>query len=203
MFNWLPHILGNISRVLGSDPSRAMGEGRVRNHKAPYLGAFHDVRDSYAASNAGAEAAEWRDGNAESGFRELLEYPFGREAVVDVQISVDLECSFPGESPMMRIYGETGTLEAEGIFTFDVRIIGPDGTIPQPLPEALRQTGEESGSSEQDKWNAFFGEFVTDVSGRSSSPKPPCYPTFHDGYRDLLVMDAILSERSWQAVSAD
>ena len=78
-----------------------------------------------------------------------------------------------------RLHGETGSLLADGHFSYEVSLQRGPGEPRQPLPvpQRLLQALPAVGTEFQNKWAALAREFVADVTGRPHRP----YLTFLDG----------------------
>ncbi|WP_424769425.1 Gfo/Idh/MocA family protein [Paenibacillus sp. sgz302251] len=197
LHNALTQYLGILTKVFGSDPIRVMGEARLDREKAPVLGEIHDYRQSFMIpSNEEVAAAEWKSVDADSSFNAIMEYclPLGDSFTCVIQF--DAMIPFSPTSPYFRIYGERGTIDAKGVFDYDISIVGPEGTIAKPLPDRFKEGYPDTGNGEQNKWNAFFREFVADVKGETYQ----VYPTFRQGYRDQRVIEAIRTGKGWTSV---
>ncbi|SEN95130.1 Gfo/Idh/MocA family protein [Paenibacillus sp. OV219] len=197
LHNVLTHFLGILSKVFGSDPIRVMGESRLGREKAPVIGEIHDWRQSFAIlSDEEVAAAEWKSVDADSSFNAILEYrtPSGDSFTCTIQF--DAMMPFSPTAPYFRIYGERGTIDAKGIFSYDVSIVNHEGTITKTMPDRLLEGYADTGNGEQNKWNAFFREFVRDVKGEAYQP----YPTFREGYRDQRIIEVIRSGSGWTSI---
>ncbi|WP_143069350.1 hypothetical protein [Paenibacillus sp. OV219] len=89
-----------------------------------------------------------------------------------------------------------GTIDARGVFSYDISIAGPEGLTAKTIPERLMEGFPQTGNQEQNKWNAFFREFVADIKNEPYQ----AYPTFREGYRDQRIIDAIRSGSGWTSL---
>ncbi|HEX2517176.1 MAG TPA: Gfo/Idh/MocA family oxidoreductase [Chloroflexota bacterium] len=199
MHNAFPHWLGILTTIAGGPPLRAMGESRVLRHRAPVVPHLHDFRQRGARTPTAAEAAglEWRPCDADNAFSALLRFradPQVSPAEVQVcLVASGARAAWPPNG--WRLHGETGSLLADGHFSYEVSLQrGPgDPRQPLPVPQRLLQALPAVGTEFQNKWAALAREFVADVTGRPHHP----YLTFLDGWRFALIADTIRSGRGW------
>jgi predicted dehydrogenase len=185
LHNGLTHYLGILTKVIGSEPNRVMGVARLGREKSPVLGEIHDYRQSFIIpSTESVTSAEWKAVDAETAFNVIMEYRLPSGDSLTCVIQFDAMMPFSPTYPYFRIYGERGTIDAKGVFAYDVSIAGPEGSISKALPDRFKEGYPDTGNDEQNKWNAFFREFVADVKGETYQS----YPTFREGYRDQRVL---------------
>ncbi|MBM3215041.1 Gfo/Idh/MocA family oxidoreductase [Candidatus Poribacteria bacterium] len=204
LHNLLPHLLGIVERIAGGETIRAVGEARVLMTRAPVVPDVHDFRiwmkKTGELTSEQAERLEWRDCDADGAFRALLR--------IDARGN-DIGCSFvygPGqgvtkESTGLRVYGDGGTLVADGVITFRVSIQRRGESEPEALeiPQRLKDALPPVGDDIQQKWCALAKDFVADIRGDAHDP----YLTFADGWRYQQIIDAIRSGRGWTAIESE
>jgi predicted dehydrogenase len=198
LHNALTHYLGILTKVFGCDPIRVMGEARIGREKAPVLGEIHDYRQSFIRPSAESVVdAEWRVVDAETAFNAILEYrlPSGDSFTCVIQFNAMIP--FSPTYPFFRIFGERGAIDARGVFAYDVSIAGLEGFFSKEQPDRLKEGFPNTGNDEQNKWNAFFREFVADVKGETYQ----AYPTFREGYRDQRIVEAIRNGSGWTSLT--
>lgn len=202
--NTFTHRLAVLEAIVGGPAVRAMGEARVVRGRAPVLPGLHDVRTVVAAGRAltpeQAAALEWRPVDGEGAFCALLRF---RTATGDLPVTF---ISGPGvavsaEANGLRLYGEEGTLLAEGGFSFAIARVRAPGEPPEPVPvprcllDALPAVGDDT----QNKWCALARDFVADIRDVPHRP----YPTFRDGWRYQVAIDAIRAGTGWRDLPSD
>jgi predicted dehydrogenase len=198
LHNALTHYLGILTKVFGSGPNRVMGEARRGRESAPLVGEIHDFRQSFIPpSHESIAAAEWKMVDEDTAFNVILEYRLPSGDSFTCVIQFDAMMPFSPTYPYFRIYGERGTIDAKGVFTYDVSIASPEGSISKILPDRIKEGYPDTGIDEQNKWNAFFREFVADVKGETFQS----YPTFREGYRDQQIIETIRAGRGWTSLT--
>jgi predicted dehydrogenase len=137
---------------------------------------------------------EWRACDAESAFSALLAVSSAAGEVL-VSVVVDFVAGVPWPPNGWRLYGDKGTLIAEGFTSFTVRRLRAPGADPEPLPvpQRLLDALPPVGDGVVNKWAALAGDFVADVHGEPHRP----YLTFRDGWHYQEAIDAIRSGRGW------
>lgn len=195
--NGLPHLLGIWATLTGGEPVRVMGEARVLRDRAPVLPGIHDFREWRAKAGSitpeMAETLEWRPCDADGAASALLRFT-SPQGEVNVSFLIGPGIAAPQEAGGMRLYGESGTLVADGLFTYAVSRVEA-GREPEALPVPLRLLNAlpAVGDGEQNKWCALARDFVADIQGQAHSP----YLNFRDGWRYQEAIDAIRSGRGW------
>lgn len=123
----------------------------------------------------------------------------GREIPVAVTASTLAVAPWPAMG--WRLYGDEGTLLADGFTSFTVsRVRGADAERePLPVPQRLVAALPHMGSDEANKWAALARAVVADVRGEPHQP----YLTFRDGWRYQEVIDAIRDGRGWSILPTD
>jgi hypothetical protein len=94
-----------------------------------------------------------------------------------------------------RLYGEEGTVLAEGFSSFTVsRLRGAESEREAlPVPQRLLDELPQVGSDDENKWTALARDFVADVRGEPHRP----YLMFVDGWRFQEAIEAIHGGRGW------
>ncbi len=199
--NALPHALSVLESITGGKLMRAMGEARVLTDKAPVVPGIHDYR-AWMASDLRPEdlaGLEWRSCDADIACSALMQF---QAAQNDVNVAFILGNGQPvaSEANGMRLYGDAGTLIAEGVTTFSVSRMGPGATEAEalPVPQKLRAAHPDVGDATQSKWCALARNFVADIQGQGHRP----YLTFADGWRYQRAIDAIRAG-SWVEFAVD
>ena len=100
--------------------------------------------------------------------------------------------STPWPANGYRVYGNAGTLLAEGDFSYTVYRLGGAGADREllPVPQRVR---DAMPAGDWGWWAALAGDFVADVRGQAHRP----YLTFYDGWRAQEAIDAIRAGRGW------
>ena len=93
------------------------------------------------------------------------------------------------------MYGDQGTLLADGDFSVTVSRLGSAGADRELLPVPQRLLDAVPGGN---WWAALAVDFVADVRGEAHRP----YLTFRDGWRSQEAIDAIRSGRGWYTLPA-
>jgi predicted dehydrogenase len=208
--NGLPHWLGILAAITGGGPVRVTGAALAGRERAPVVPELHDFRQLRAQTPTPEAAAhlEWRACDADVGFSALLRFapdqvgaPAASEAQeVPVTLSANfgLAAAFPPNG--LRLYGEEGTLVAEGAFSYQIfRLRGPEAERePLPVPERLVAELRTLGADAFNKWGALARDFVAAIRGEEHRP----YLTFQDGWRYQEAIDAIRAGRGWYDLPA-
>jgi hypothetical protein len=87
-----------------------------------------------------------------------------------------------------------------GVWVEDDRIqrlmVGQQDWEDVPIAEAITAGLPQASNPLQRCWNQFFWEFVADVKGEGYAG----YPTFHDGYAAVAVIDVARKGYDWKAL---
>ena len=201
--NGFTHTLGTLSRICGAPPRRIVGDVRNRAVRAPVVEELlHDFRQFRARrlTPAEAEGRRWREGEIEQAYRALVTFGSGD---AEVLASVTFNGRVPADWPAggLRLFGEEGTLIATGGGAYAVGLQRPGAGDPEPLPvpASLADRGSsEPGAMEQSRWNALARDFVADVRGEPHE----AYPTFLDGWRYQVAIDALRAGTGWTDLPA-
>ncbi len=200
----LPHALGILETITGGKVVRAMGEARVLIDRAPVIPGIHDFRSWWSMManqmrSEDLEGLEWRSCDADGAFSALLQF---KTTQTDVQVTVMMSIGQPVSSKAngMHLYGDAGTLIAEGVATFSVSRMRPGAADAEALavPQRLWDELPDVGDATQNKWCVLARDFVADIQGRGHRP----YPTFADGWRYQQAIDAIRAG-AWLDVAID
>jgi predicted dehydrogenase len=206
------HTLGMLERVTGGLLHQVTGEARVLRHRAPFVPGIHDLRQAWTHVPSPEDASEltWRECDAEGAATMLVEFrpcdPFGTPVIVTGVMNTAVPVAWPANG--WRLFGDQGTLIAEGAFSFEVRRCRqPEGDLePMPVPQRLQdglpkiaaELPDESLRTLVIRWAALVRDFVADIQGTPHEP----YPTFRDGWRYQEAIDAIRSGEGWHEVPA-
>ena len=202
--NWSAHMFGMLMTITGGEVQRVMGEARPGRRQAPVVPDIHDFRLVYTgARNPTPEEAaqlEWRACDADGAFTALftVSAAWGDVAVTMVVSSI---ATAPWPPPGWRVYGDEGTLLAEGFDTYTVSRLRGAGAEREalPVPQRLLDELPSLGAGETNRWAALAGDFVADVRGEPHRP----YLTFRDGWRYQEAVDAIRGGRGWYTLPAE
>ncbi|HWE64548.1 MAG TPA: hypothetical protein VHB98_22765, partial [Chloroflexota bacterium] len=197
------HVLGMLATITGGELQRAMGQARLGRQQAPVVPDIHDFRMLFTGEkNPTLEEAahlEWRACDADGAFSALLAADsFGEDVAVSVVTSTVAAAPWPPNG--WRLYGDEGTLLADGVTSFAVcrlRGAGADREL-LPVPQRLLDALPSVGADFTNKWAALAGDFVADVRGEPHRP----YLTFRDGWRFQEAIDAIRTGRGWYTLPA-
>lgn len=200
---WLTHVLGMLATISGGDLLRAMGQARPGRQQAPVVPDIHDFRVLFTGEKnptpEAAEHLEWHACDADGAFTALFTVSSAwGDVAVSVVVSSVASASWPPSG--WRLYGDEGTLLAEGFTSFTVCWLGGAGAEREalPVPQRLLDELPSVGEDETNKWAALAADFVTDVRGEAYRP----YLTFRDGWRYQEAIDAIRSGRGWYTLPA-
>jgi predicted dehydrogenase len=192
-----------LATITGGEVQRVMGHTRPGRQHAPVVPDIHDFRVLFTGERnpTREEAAhlEWRACDAESAFSALLATTsVGEDISVSVVISPIMAAPWPSSG--WRLYGDKGTLLADGLTTFAVsRLCSAEADRePLPVPQRLLDALPKVGDDVTNKWAALAGDFVADVRGEPHRP----YLTFRDGWRYQEAIDAIRAGRGWYTLPA-
>ncbi|HEV2123838.1 MAG TPA: Gfo/Idh/MocA family oxidoreductase [Chloroflexota bacterium] len=202
LHNAFPHWLGILMTATGGEVQRVMGEARVVRQRAPVVPDLHDFRERGARMPSPEEAAEmeWRACDADSAFTALLRFmaapPVSQQEVHVSLVASGAHATWPPNG--WRFHGETGTLLADGHFSYELSLQRKAGgeREPLPVPQRLLEDLPAVGTETQDKWAALARDFLADIRGEPHRP----YLTFRDGWRFEAMIDAIRAGRGWMAV---
>lgn len=195
--NSFAHLLGIFAEITGGTITRVAGTARGEGDRAPVAPGIHDFRQWIGTVLTPEEAAgmEWRTIDAETAFDALavLTAPHGPVTIVVAHAFSGVPVA--AEPTGMRLYGDTGTLIADGWLDYDVSHVRASGAAPEPLPVPQRLLDElpRVGSDELNKWCALARDYVADIRGEPHQP----YLTFRDGWRYQLAIDAIRTGGGW------
>jgi len=121
--NWFTHVLGMLTTITDGDVQRVMGHARSGRRHAPVVQDVHDFRVLFTGEKnptpEEAEQLEWRDRDAENAFAALLTTrSAGEDVSAMAVVSPVAEAPWPASG--WRLYGNAGTLVAEGAASFTV-----------------------------------------------------------------------------------
>jgi predicted dehydrogenase len=197
------HALGMLTTITGGEVQRVMGQARPTRLQAPVVPDIHDFRVLFTGEKnpTREEAAhlEWRACDADGDCSALLAVSAAEgEVLVNMVLSTVARAPWPPNG--WRLYGDEGTLIAEGFTTFAVRRLRGAAADPEPLPvpQRLLDALPAVGDDVVNKWAALAGDFVADIRGAPHRP----YLTFRDGWRYQEAIDAIRSGRGWYTLPA-
>lgn len=203
LYQIFTHMLSQMRRATGGDVRAVAGEARRLVQRAPVGPPLHDWRDFLSATVAPeqAEAGEWREVDADTGFTVLtrLEMPDGSNASGVFQMSWR---SVSQLSNHLTFFGTAGTLQLTGTgWPEQIRHYNHERKSWQemPVPEPLLGAAVQMEERDQVQWNQFYREFVADIRGEGSAG----YPTFHDGWIANQIIDIVCSKRGWTSLLKD
>lgn len=202
LHNALPHWLGILQRVLGGRIQAAVGETRRVRERAPVVSDIHDfrLRGAMRPTAEEAERMEWRECDSDSGFTALLRF-----GTMDSTRSAQVTLSATGHPAVWppngwRFNGTDGTLQADGHFSYTVKLHRPGTPADQwedlPIPQRILDDFPSVGDEFQNKWAALARDFVKDVLGQPHEP----YLTFRDGWRFQETFDTIRAGLGWTTI---
>lgn len=201
--NGFTHTLGTLSRICGAPPVRVVGDTQLVAVRAPVVEALlHDFRQwrTKRLTAEETQGRQWREGEIEKAFRALVTFGAGgREVLASVTFNSGVPVNWPAGG--LRLFGEEGTLVATGGGAYAVSLRRPGASEAEPLPVPARlaeSMSAEPGLLEQDRWNALVRDFVADVRGEPHEP----YPTFLDGWKYQVAIDAIRQGTGWTDLPA-
>jgi predicted dehydrogenase len=199
LHNAFPHWLGILMTITGGELLRACGEARVLRRRAPVVADLHDFRERGARTPTAEEAERlvWRGCDADGAFSALLRLS-SEPAAGGQEVQVSLVASgaravWPPNG--WRLHGETGTLLADGQFSYAIALQreGEEAREVLPVPRRLAESVAPLETDTQQKWAALAQDFVADLRGAPHRP----YLTFRDGWRFETAVDAIREGRGW------
>jgi len=189
----LPHVLGVAMTITGGEVQRVMGQARLGRRQAPVVPDIHhfDVlfRGEKDPTPEAARHLEWRGCDADGAFTALMTISSARGEVAG-SAAVGTLASTPWPPNGWGVYGDEGTLLAEGDFSFTVYRLGSAGADRELLPVPQRMLDALAGG---DWWAALADDFVADLRGEAHRP----YLTFRDGWRFQEAIDAIRAGGGW------
>ena len=143
------------------------------------------------------DGLEWRPADADWAFTALLRFDAPRGEVA-ATVAHGPGVAVAGDVEGMRLYGDSGTLLADGMFSYRISRVRSRHAEPEPLPVPPRLMDRlpDVGDEFQNKWCALARDFVADVRGEPHEP----YLTFRDGWRYQAAVDAIRSGAGWRAL---
>ncbi len=179
-----PHLLSILERVLNGTLSRATGQAKFGIERAPIIPSIHDFRDwstrADALTSEELERAEWRMCDADTSYSAHLHF-----ATPTGMVPVTLISGPEVKMAQLCLFGEHGTLIAQGETAFRILHNVQELPVPERLIAALPKLGEGC----EDRWAALAREFVADICGEPHAP----YLTFRDGQRYQRAIEAIRS----------
>jgi predicted dehydrogenase len=210
--NGLPHWLGMLERMIGGPLHRVTGEAQVLRHRAPFVPGIHDLRQVWTHAPSPEDASEltWRECDAEGAATMLAEFcprdRSGTRVMVTGVMSTAVQVAWPPNG--WRLFGDQGTLIAEGTFSFEIRRCRqPEADLePMPVPQRLKdglptiaeELPDESLRRLVIRWAALARDLVADIQGAPHEP----YLTFRDGWRYQEAIDTVRSGEGWHEVPA-
>ena len=179
-----PHLLSILECVLSGTLSRATGQAKFGIERAPIIPSIHDFRDwstrADALTSEELERAEWRMCDADTSYSAHLHF-----ATPTGMVPVTLISGPEVKMAQLCLFGEHGTLIAQGETAFRILHNVQELPVPERLIAALPKLGEGC----EDRWAALAREFVADICGEPHAP----YLTFRDGQRYQRAIEAIRS----------
>lgn len=194
----LPHVLGVAMSITGGEVQRVMGEARPGRQKAPVVPDIHNFEVLFSGEKdpTPEEAAhlDWRACDADGVFTALFTVGSARGEVAVNAVAGTL-ASTPWPANGCLVYGDEGTLLAEGDFSYTVYRLGGAGADRALVPVPQGVLDAVPGGN---WWGALAADFVADVRGEVHRP----YLTFRDGWRYQEAIDAIRAGRGWYTLPA-
>jgi hypothetical protein len=162
---------------------------------------LHDFRalHEHRPTEDQARRLEWRASDADLSFVALLSLhregtPDGEDVVGPMTITGQFPPVWPPNG--WRLYGDSGMLIVEKLFApvavFRQRDARAECELLE-VPRELREGAPATGDALVDMWTILFRDFVSDIQGTPGGP----YPTFRDGWRLQVAIDAIRSGVGW------
>jgi predicted dehydrogenase len=210
----LPHCLAALQTITGGTPVRVAGMARASRDRAPVVPTDPEAAPGVRVPPPSAEDAArlaWRACDADHAAWCLFEFSTSLPGAPGASIPVSLTLggavrqSWPPSG--LRLYGDAGTLIAEGGLYFRVfRLRAPDAEreallVPQRLLDALPPVSDKVSpafGAVENKWAALAREFVADIRGEPRQP----YLTFRDGWRHQEAIDAVRAGAGWHTLPA-
>ena len=203
--NALPHLLSSVELIFDGPVCRVMGSASRGRERGPVASDIHDFREIWGGLPAEQALAdcEWRESDADISSSMVAEITPRDSAGPPIRItgisSWNVVAAWP--SAGFRIYGDTGTLAADGMMNPEnIRLwTAPEADpahleIPQRLIDAMPPFEGDAGHFTQGKWAALARDFVAEIEGKDHAP----YLTFFDGWRYQVAIDAIRAGQGWQ-----
>jgi hypothetical protein len=200
------HTFAQLERLAGGPIVRVAGEARRARERAPFVPAVHDVRRLRQHTPAPEEAArfEWRACDADGACAALLSLAPTTADRPAVQAVIVASAMAPETYPEngWRLHGDEGTLIATGVHLPESQFSLLAGPKAEPkalaVPERIWAALPKVGNDLENNWGALFRDFLADIRGEPHA----AYPTFRDGWRYQIIIDAIRSASGWQEVPA-
>lgn len=200
LHNGITHTLGILERVCGGPAVRAVGDVRYAPVTAAVLSeAVHDFR-AFRARRLTEEETNTlrrRTGWIESAYRALLTFatPTGEVRGTVIHES-DAAVDWPTSG--LRLFGSEGTLLATGgLGAYTVGLVRAGASAPEPLPVPERLgVALPPGELEQARWDLLVRDLVADIHSLAHAP----YPTFREGWRYQVAIDALREAAGWVAL---
>jgi predicted dehydrogenase len=204
--NIATHWLGMLETMTGRRVARIVGAAQPGRERAPVVPDIHDVRALWTRVPTEAEAnnLEWRACDADMSFSALaaLSEPGASardEVIGHLTATFNLAPVWPPSG--WRLYGDDGVLLIDEPFA-PIQVVRQRSREAEreslPIPPEVRAATPNTGDALVDMWTILFREFVADIRGDGRA----LYPTFRDGWRLQVALDAIRSGSGWTEIPA-
>jgi predicted dehydrogenase len=198
------HWLSMLETMTGCRMARLVGTAGRGRERAPVVPGLHDLRaiDQHRVAEEEAHRFEWRACDADESFAALLALrrdgsPGGDDVAGTMTATTQFSPVWPPNG--WRLYGDRGALLVDNssapVRAFRQRAGEPEHE-PLPLPREMLESMPNSGDALVDMWKILAREFVGDIRGEAHGP----YPTFRDGRRLQVALDAIRLGTGWAEI---
>jgi predicted dehydrogenase len=199
--NGFTHNLAQVLRVTGGEPIAAIGAARTFHERAPVGPPIHDFRQLFGPIPGWdpAQATEWRTADADAAYTAIVELCMPEGHTAQASFVSSIYGQSPNTGDLAVFCGDAGTLVFNsdwGAAPLDLRLYRKTSGAWEDLrvPDAVLAAQPPVEDTIQRYWNQLFLEFVADIHGEGNAG----YPTFHDGWVAMEIIDAVRERRQWR-----
>lgn len=199
--NVFTHNLAQMLRVTGGTAIAGIGAATPFHKQAPVGPQIHDFRELFSPIPGWdpAQATEWRTPDADVAYTVIVEVRMPEGHIANATFTSSLYGQSPVAGDLTTFCGDAGTLAFNsdwGVAPLDLKLYRKDRAAWEDLqvPASVLTSQPQVEDTIQRYWNQLFREFVADIRAEGYSG----YPTFHDGWVAMEIIDAARERREWR-----
>ena len=199
--NGATHLFGILERLVGGEITGATGWADRTERMLPVVPGMHDFREFIDLEFTQEAAAQYPQRMADADLQTVMLLRMST-ATGDVHGTLQFMPFASSEPNRWRLIGTTGELIGYGMLGFNRIVHVPHGggeATEHPVPDRFVAALPANESHVQRKWTALVRDFVADIRNEPHAS----YPTFRDGWRYQVAIDAIRNSRGIPPVPHD
>ena len=196
-----PHVFGILERLIGGEITGATGWADRIERMLPVVPGVHDHRELSRFSLTPEQAAQYPQRMADADTAQVMLLRMAT-ATGDVHVTSHFLPFASAEPNRYRLMGTIGELIGYGVLGFNRIVHVPHGggeATEHPVPDRFVAALPAIENDVQRKWTALVRDFVADIRNEPHG----AYPTFRDGWRYQVAIDAIRDSRGIPPVAHD